>query len=151
MKLTEIDIHELLPQQAPFVMVGRLDRCDREQTVTTTLVKADNLFVSNGAMQPAGVIENIAQSCAAGQGYVNKYLLPGKVRIGYIGAIRNLKIHRLPLIGETVTTTIHIVENLFGMSLIEARMTSGDDLLAEGSMKIALAPDNAADTDSTNH
>ena len=43
--LRQIDIHELLPQQEPFVMVGTLIHFDQVRTVTETIIPKDNLFV----------------------------------------------------------------------------------------------------------
>ena len=73
--LRGIDIHELLPQQEPFVMISSLVRFDMQTTVTETIVSADNMFVEDGVFTAPGIVENIAQTCAARIGYVNKYIL----------------------------------------------------------------------------
>ena len=100
--LRTIDIHELLPQQEPFVMVGQLVHFDMTRTVTETTIGSENMFVENGQMTASGLIENIAQTCAARIGYVNKYILKKGIQIGFIGAIRNLEIKALPAVGETI-------------------------------------------------
>ena len=139
MNLEEIDIHTLLPQQEPFVMVGRLTHFDMEKTVTRTTVKPDNIFVENGLFTPSGIIENIAQTCAARIGYVNKYILRKGIQLGFIGAIRNLRLHRLPAAGQEIETAIVTVEEVFGMTLVTATVKSGDnDIIAECEMKIAV-------------
>ena len=46
--LRGIDIHELLPQQEPFVMISRLTHFDMVRTVTETEVSAQNIFVEEG-------------------------------------------------------------------------------------------------------
>lgn len=56
MQIEEIDIHELLPQQEPFVMVGRLIGFDDKETVTATTVTEENIFVDNGVFTESGVI-----------------------------------------------------------------------------------------------
>lgn len=139
MKLTDIDIHELLPQQEPFVMVGQLTHFDMDKTVTETKVTVDNLFTENGIFTPSGVIENIAQTCAARIGYVNKYILKKGIQLGFIGAIRNLQLHRCPKAGETIRTTILTIEEIFGMTLVKATVCVDDEILAESEMKIALS------------
>ena len=73
--LCSIDIHELLPQQKPFVMVGRLIHFDERTTETETEIKADNIFVDDGLFSASGLIENIAQTCAVRIGYVNRFIL----------------------------------------------------------------------------
>ena len=139
MTLAEIDIHELLPQQEPFVMIGRLVHFDMERTVTETDVTAGNIFVENGEFTSSGIIENIAQTCAARIGYVNKYIYKKGIKIGFIGAIRNLRIGRPPRVGETLTTAIDTLEEVFGMTLVRATVTIGDETVAECQMKIALS------------
>ena len=140
MNLEEIDIHTLLPQQEPFVMVGRLTHFDMEKTVTRTTVKPDNIFVENGFFTPSGIIENIAQTCAARIGYVNKYILRKGIQLGFIGAIRNLRLHRLPAAGQEIETAIVNVEEVFGMTLVTATVKRGDsDFIAECEMKIAVS------------
>lgn len=139
MNLTDIDIHELLPQQEPFVMVGKLTHFDMEKTVTETIVKDDNIFTEDGLFTASGVIENIAQTCAARIGYVNKYILKKGIQLGFIGAIRNLKLTRCPKVGETIRTTILTIEEIFGMTLVKATVCVNDEILAESEMKIALS------------
>lgn len=73
--LQSIDIHTLLPQQEPFVMVGALTCYDDTDVQTCTKINDDNLFTVGGRFATAGMIENIAQTCAARIGYVNKYIL----------------------------------------------------------------------------
>lgn len=138
MEFDKIDIHELLPQREPFVMVGRLVYFDNEKTVVQTEVKEDNIFVENGVFTASGIIENIAQTCAARIGYVNKYILKKGIQLGFIGAIRNMNLYRCPKIGETIETTIVIIEEIFGMTLVSASVKSGDDVIADSEMKIAL-------------
>ena len=70
-----IDIHTLLPQQPPFVMIDRLLHYDETRTVCSFTVPEDNLFCEAGVFKAAGLIENIAQSCAARLGFINKYIL----------------------------------------------------------------------------
>ncbi|MGN0281676.1 MAG: pseudouridylate synthase [Prevotella sp.] len=138
MQFTDIDIHELLPQQPPFVMIDRLEYFDDKSTICRLVVDADNMFCDDGKLSASGLIENIAQTCAARLGYVNKYVLKKDVQVGYIGAIRNLEINRLPSVGETLLTTIVVEESVLGMTLASAEIKSGDEIIATTTIKIAL-------------
>jgi predicted hotdog family 3-hydroxylacyl-ACP dehydratase len=133
-----IDVHELLPQQVPFVMVSQLVHFDMVRTITELHVSGDNIFVEDGRLSATGLVEHIAQTCAARIGYINKYILLKGIQIGVIGAIRDLTIHRLPLVDETVTTTLDVLQDIFGMTLIQAMVTMGDETLATTQMKIAV-------------
>ena len=136
--LRGIDIHTLLPQQEPFVMVGCLIQIDEKSFATETLVKAENIFVDEGYLSASGLIENIAQTCAARIGFVNKYILQKGIQIGFIGAVRNLEILSLPQVGQTITTKVEVVEEVFGMTLAKATVTCEGETLVTTEMKIAL-------------
>lgn len=136
--LRTIDIHELLPQQEPFVMVGQLVHFDITRTVTETTIGSENMFVENGEMTASGLIENIAQTCAVRIGYVNKYILKKGIQIGFIGAIRNLEIKALPAVGDTIRTTVDVVEEVFGMILANASIECNGKTMVTTEMKIAI-------------
>jgi len=139
--LRSIDVHELLPQQEPFVMISRLTQFDMLRTVTETTITENNIFVDNGCITATGLIENIAQTCAARIGYVNKYILKKGIQIGFIGAIRNLQIHDLPKVNDTITTTVDVQEEIFGMTLANSTVQLGKNILVTAEMKIALKND----------
>lgn len=139
--LRSIDVHELLPQQEPFVMISRLTHFDKLRTVTETIISVDNIFVKNGCFTASGLMENIAQTCAARIGYVNKYILKKGIQIGFIGAIRNMQIHGLPKVGDTITTTVDVMEEIFGMTLANSTVQLGKNILVTAEMKIALKND----------
>lgn len=136
--LRSIDIHDLLPQQEPFVMVDRLVGFDMRSTVTETTVADDNLFVDDGHFSESGLVENIAQTCAVRLGYVNKYILKAAIQIGYIGAVRNMTIHELPPVGARLTTTVVVREEVFGVTLADARIDCEGRLIVSAEMKIAV-------------
>ena len=119
-------------------MISRLTQFDMTRTVTETEVKADNLFVEDGAWSASGLIENIAQTCAARIGYVNKYILKKGIQIGFIGAVRNLEIADLPHVGDTITTIVDVREEVFGMTLADAVVKKGDETLVTTEIKIAI-------------
>lgn len=140
-QLRQIDIHTLLPQQEPFVMIGKLIKFSKTETVTETTVSRDNIFVSGNCLSASGLMENIAQTCAARIGYVNKYILKKGIQIGFIGAIRNFNVEELPRVGDTFTTAVEIVEEVFGMTLANATVVCDGKTLATTQMKIAVKAD----------
>ncbi len=138
--LLSLDVRELLPQRDPIVMVGHLIGFDEESMTTETHIDERLLFLEDGRLMAEGLMENIAQTCAARIGYYNKYILRDEIRIGYIGAVRSFSLRREPLRGETITTRIHVLEDVFGLTLAEAEVTTSDggELIATAQMKIAL-------------
>lgn len=132
----QIPITELLPQRPPIVMVDQILRCDDVDAVTSFVVRADNIFLDNGLLAPAGIIENMAQSCAARMGCIRK-LHHQPITIGYIGDIKNCVINRQPRCSETLTTHIHIVEAVFNLTLAEVVVKVGDEVIAHTLIKVA--------------
>ena len=133
----KVDVHTLLPQQEPFVMIDRLVHYDPVRTVTSLEVRADNIFVDNSHLSVAGINENIAQTCAARMGYISRSS-GERVRIGVIGAITGFSVSRTPLTGEVLTTTIDVVQEVFQVTLVHATVRVGDEVIAETDLKIAL-------------
>ena len=136
--LRSIDIHTVLPQQEPFVMVGRMTHFELGTSTTEMLVRADNLFVDDGFFSPCGLMENIAQTCASRIGFYNKYILEKDVQIGYIGAIRDYEILGKAPVGATVTTTVDVLEEVFGMTLATATVKCNGEIIATGQVKLAV-------------
>ena len=119
--LKRIDVHELLPQKEPFVMISKLVHFDMSNTKTETLISEENIFVDNGYFSTSGLIENIAQTCAA-----------------RIGSIRNLTILELPKVGDIISTTVEVIEDVFGMTLASARISLNGNTIVETEIKIAV-------------
>ena len=135
--VSTVDVLTLLPQRPPMVMVSRLLHCDTVVTTTELDIREDNILVEDGCLSETGLIENIAQTCAARMGYINLSL--GKeVRVGVIGALRDIEIHHLPPVGATIETRIEVSDEIFGMTLAQASSRCGDTLLVSGTIKIAL-------------
>lgn len=135
--MIDIDIKTILPQQPPFVMVDELLHCDNIVTKTSFNVREELVFVSNGVFTEPGVVENIAQTCAARMGYVNSVINDGNVKVGYIGSIKNLQIYHLPVIGDKLETTIEVQNEVFNFLLVKAKVECGEKLIAECEMKIS--------------
>ena len=137
--LRGLDVHSLIPQQEPFVMVGTLTGISETGAVTETPVQPGNLFVDGGHFSAAGIMENMAQTHAVRMGFINKFILKKDMQTGFIGAIRSAEIQALPETGETIRTEVLIREEVFGMALSDIVVTGRDGRkIATAEMKIAL-------------
>lgn len=143
MQFENINIQELIPQQPPFVVVDALTHYDDVLTRTRLQVVSDNIFVENNALTEAGIIENIAQTCATRMGYINKYILKNEVKLGFIGAIKNFVIDELPKVGDILTTEIEIVSEVFALTLVNAKVEVGGKIIASCEMKISISDINS--------
>jgi len=144
--IEEIDVLTLLPQRRPFVMIDRLTHFDEKLTISQLEVRPDNLFMGDdGVLNSCALAENIAQTCAARMGYINEYILKDTVKLGFIGGIKHLKIHRRAKVGETLTTTIEVLQEIMQVTQVGATVKVGDETLVTAEMKIALTDIDAAD------
>lgn len=120
-------------------MVNKLMHFDMQTTTTQTRVDNLSMFTDEGTLSATGLIENMAQTCAARIGYINKYILKRDVQPGVIAAIKNMKVHALPQVSDTITTTVSIAEEVFGMSLLNVEVKNAEGRLiaiAELKMKV---------------
>ena len=135
----DVNVLDLLPQCPPFVMLDRMHSSDRVRTVTSLVVRSDNFFHEDGKLSEAGLLENMAQTCAARMGYISLELEGGSIKLGFIGSMRNMNIFRLPEVGEEILTEAIVLEEVFQMTLVNMKVaTTTGDAIAEGEMKISL-------------
>ncbi|UWY29330.1 ABC transporter permease [Flavobacterium sp. TR2] len=119
MKATAVDIQNYLPHRAPMLMVDLILNIDSSSVETVFLVEEDNIFVQNNIFIEAGLIENTAQTCSAIVG--KKYFFDDNGLenenvnvIGFISALKNVKIHALPKVGDTIITKADLVSKFTG-------------------------------------
>ena len=132
-----IPITDLIPQRPPFVMVDKVLSCDNTDAITEFVVREDNIFLDDMKLSPAGIIENMAQSCAARMGCISR-LSSGPIKIGFIGDIRDCTIQRQPDCHETLTTHVEVIEEVFNLTLANVETKVADEVIASARMKIAL-------------
>lgn len=134
-----INVLELLPQLPPFVMIDQLTHFDEMQTTTIYKVKSDCLFVEGEVLNACALVENIAQTCAARMGYINRYIYKKNVKLGFIGSIKNLSVQRPVKVGEVLSTSIEVVEEVMLLTLVKAIVKVGEEIIVTAEMKIALS------------
>lgn len=135
-------VRKLIPQGAPMAMVDTLIKHDVLKTISGFFIEADNLFAEEGYFTEEGLIENIAQTAAlrtawtamTKEGETDKFVPPA----GVIGSIRQFKIYRKPAINTWIETEITLITEIFNASVITGKVMQGDELLAEGELKIFL-------------
>lgn len=116
---TGVDIQNYLPHRAPMLMVDLILDIDANFVETIFLIKEDNIFVENNVFIEAGLIENTAQTCSAIVGKKYFFDEDGTENenvnvIGFISALKNVKIHALPKVGDTIITKADLVSKFAG-------------------------------------
>ena len=135
MLVNQQNILSIIPQRPPFVMVDNLIDINEKGTYTSFLIKGDNVLVDKEKFSEAGLMENIAQTAAAGAGYAMRQS-DEEVAIGYIGAVKNLEITALPNVGDVIYTSISVINNIFGVTIVSGEITCNSSILVKCEMKI---------------
>lgn len=130
-------ILDYIPQRPPMVMVDELIQCDHETATSSFQIIAGNIFVDDKKFTESGLIENIAQTAAAMVGYqcaLKKIPVP----IGFIAAVKDLKINFMPAVPSTIQTSVRVTNNVMNVTIIEGRIEQTGKLLCICEMKILI-------------
>lgn len=116
---TGVDIQNYLPHRAPMLMVDLILDINSNFVETTFLIKEDNFFIEKDTFIEAGLIENTAQTCSSIVGKKYFFEEDGTENeninvLGFISAIKNLTLHALPKVGNTITTKATLVSKFVG-------------------------------------
>ena len=118
MLATRENITDFIPQRKPIVMIDDLLEASDLHSVTSLQIRRENIFVEGEKLAEPGLVENIAQTAAAQVGYqcsIKKIPVP----LGYIAAVKNLTISKLPVVDSRITTSIRIVNQVMDVTLAE--------------------------------
>jgi predicted hotdog family 3-hydroxylacyl-ACP dehydratase len=131
-------VENLLPQKFPFVMVDKMYSYTETSLIAGLEIKNDNIFFDNDTFLEAGLIEHMAQSVALHTGY-QFFLKNETTPTGYIGSIKEIEIKKLPKINDTIQSTVTILQEFAGITLVDIVTTLNNEEIANGQMKTVLA------------
>lgn len=133
------NIKKYIPQREPMIMVDRLLSHEDRKSVSGFMILGDNVFVDQGLFTEAGLLENMAQTAALSKGY--EVTEKGEVPpLGFIGAVKALKVLQLPKVGQVLQTEINIKHEVFNASIVEAQVSCESVVIASCELKIFLNP-----------
>ncbi|PIE49005.1 MAG: hypothetical protein CSA39_04950 [Flavobacteriales bacterium] len=135
--LNEVDVTQLIPQRTPIVMVDALFNYTDKEVTSGLTVKNGNIFLKNNTFREPGLIEHMAQSVALHTGY--QYFLKNKpAPTGYIGAIKSVKITTLPQVNDKLVTTVSILHEIMGVTLVKINTAVNNTIIATAEMKTVV-------------
>ncbi len=133
---------QFIPQGPPFEMVDAIVSTSNEATRTQFLITESNIFTNNeGFLSEAALTENMAQTAAAHTGYIahQQNELPP---VGFIGAIKNLIVHQLPKVGDTIFTDMQFITQIGNVHIVQTTITCNNQVVASAEFKIFLQENN---------
>lgn len=133
------ETESVIPQKQPFVLISHLLSASEAGGKTSFTIPEKHILTDNGELQPSGLMENMAQSCAALMGF--RGAISGEQpKIGFIGDIRDFNYTKLPQIGTTVETIITIENQIFDVTMIDGKVLQNGEAIAGCKMKIFVKP-----------
>jgi 3-hydroxyacyl-[acyl-carrier-protein] dehydratase len=135
MLVTRQNIQNYIPQREPMVMIDSLVAASDIEAQTELTIRKENIFFAEERFSESGLTENIAQTAAAQLGYqsARKNI---SVPIGYIAAIKNLKIVKLPAIGSVITTFIKVTNKVLDVTVAEGRVECNGEVCCTCEIRI---------------
>jgi predicted hotdog family 3-hydroxylacyl-ACP dehydratase len=128
---------ELIPQREPFVLVDEIIECSGERTLTGFSFDSSHILCRDGLLLEAGIIENFAQSAAAGAGY--HFVSQGlDIPIGFIGSVDKLKINFKPSAGDILETEVTVTHKVMSVTVVDCISKVKDQVVATCKMKIFI-------------
>lgn len=131
-------VEKLLPQKFPFVMVDKMYDYTETSLISGFTIRKESVFFQDGNFVESGLIEHIAQSIALHTGY-QFFLKNEPAPTGYIGSIKDIEIRQLPKLGDEIQTTVSILQEFAGITLVDAVTKLNNIVIAAGQMKTVLA------------
>lgn len=129
---------ELIQQREPVVMIDRLLSVSESSARSEFKIERNNIFVDKNEFSEGGLIENMAQTAAAGSGWFCRKK-DVELPLNYLGAISNFKIYKHPLTGQIIETATEIKASALNITLLKAQVFLKNELIAECEMKVVTA------------
>ncbi len=142
MRVAKEQIQRFIPQRPPFVMIDNLIEATPGRFETDFKILPDNIFLEEGILREYALIENIAQSGAAGLAMINRLDRQQPIN-GFIGGISKLNVYDLPKINDTIQTIITPIAQLGEMFLLKAENFVGDKKIMECEVKLVGSNNNS--------
>lgn len=128
-------LERLIPQRAPILMLDGIEAINEDTINSVLTIAPDNFFLVDGVLQEMALIEHQAQTASALAGH-KALATTDAAPVGMIGEVKNFVLHRLPVVGEMLHTTVTFLDELGGITLIQCVTTSQGEPVAETKMKI---------------
>ena len=130
-----LNIAGLLPQGPPFILVDKLLFSDETTSRTSFRITAESPLVDNGRFSEGGLLENIAQTAAAGSGY-RALQTGGAIAAGFIVSVSNFIITALPEPGDELLTETRVQLRIPDIIVISGVVNCKEQVIATCEMKI---------------
>lgn len=137
-----MNIHRYLPHKEPMLMVDGIREITAEGVVCEYFISPESVFLEEGLLSEAGMIENAAQtaSCIVAQSYFLEQV-ENEV-IGFISSIRRVHLFAQPATGDTLVTKAELLSRFdsenYSTCRVLCRTFREEMLLLEGEINLFI-------------
>ena len=135
-----IAAERLIPHRRPMQMIDALLAFDGETgTVGVRVAECNPLLEKDGSLAEVALMELLAQSYAAVQGYADS-LTGAETRQGFLVGVRKAVFHARPRVGDELRVRVRATARFEAFAVVEGDVRRGGELLAEGNIKLWIVP-----------
>ena len=137
-----IPAHILVPHQKPMLLIDRLLSCDNSTGVVEAIIRDENIFAGeNGRLDSAALIELMAQSYAAIEGYrCLSDNLP--VRQGFLVGMQQIDIKGQAFVGDCLNIKITPVAIVGQFAVVAGEVLRQEETIVTGNLKLWISDFN---------
>ncbi|MDO3379812.1 hypothetical protein [Geoalkalibacter halelectricus] len=122
------------------LLIDALESLEGDIGLVSARIREGNpLLEKDGLLAEAGLLELLAQSYAAVQGYADS-LAEGPVRQGFLVGVRKMEFLARPRVGDALCIQVGAQARLEGFAVVEGQVRRGDEVLARGKIKLWIVP-----------
>ena len=141
-KPEDIPVQELLPHRRPMVMIDALLEASAERGVAVKTFHSPDYGLDDDTVCEPMLIECVAQTTAALFGY-HTLSKPGEAGLGFLAALSSFTFSRRVRMNEPLRIEVEVARVLGAMYIINGRVLSGLETVAQGEIKIYLHGEKA--------
>ena len=140
-----IDITKYLPHREPLLMVDFVTEISENEVKTIFDIREENILVQEGFFTEAGLIENIAQTCACifGQTFFDQNKHESVKLIGFITSLKKIKIHSLPEVGTQILSDALMISKFENICNMHCNTFVKGQLIAEADINLFIKETNS--------
>jgi predicted hotdog family 3-hydroxylacyl-ACP dehydratase len=137
----KIDAITLIPHRPPMLMIDCLVESSEGAACAEAALGEGHVGVSEGRVLESALVECVAQTAAAMKALAarrggNAVAGRGDTAPGLLAGVTAFRVFRRPAAGERLTIRIREDKQLGPMSLVTGRVLCGDEVVAEGQLKV---------------
>ncbi len=134
------DTEAYMPHRSPLRLVHSLLRVEDSYGEARTVLNAGDVGVGpDGTVEAAVLLEMVAQTYAAAQGYQDRNA--GKpANLGYLVGVSDFRVERRPRAGQPLTIRIKSSCSFGSFYLVDGQVLCEDQIVAGGTLKVWVQP-----------